>query len=448
MKRDAANRLDHWLGSAERKPLIIRGARQTGKTWLVRDLAERHQRKRVEVNFERNPEWASYFRENNPKNILRNLAAETGQPINAADTLLFLDEIQAAPDVLASLRWFREEMPGLPVICAGSLLDFALAEHSFSMPVGRVTYLYLEPMSFLEFVRATGNQPLHQLLRSVTLTDPPDESIHKKCLELYRLYCLTGGMPESVKAWVASGEVNACFAVQADLLATLRDDFNKYGHNSELLRKTFASVARQLGSKFVLGHVDPAVRAADSKKALTQLALARVISLVRHSAGHGIPLGAETNSKFNKALMVDTGLVSAQLGLARMKPEEIHTMVFSNKGPLAEQFAGQQLRSALATDGDPELFYWQRTDGRQGEIDYLLQAGGRVVPVEVKSGSEGAMKSLHQFMADRRLDFAVRLDMNNLSKMPVQVKTTTGQPVHYTLQTIPVYLAERTLELI
>ncbi len=447
MKREASERLDRWLSQLDRKPLVIRGARQTGKTWIVRDLAERHNRQLVEINFERTPELASYFEEKDPAKILKNLSSELAQSIRPEDTLLFLDEIQAAPEVFACLRWFKEEMPELPVISAGSLLDFALAKHAFSMPVGRISYFYLEPMSFLEFVRASGNDPLYETLKTVALTDPLNEVLHRKCLELHRTYCLCGGMPEVVNKWITSGDMNECMTVQTDLLTTYRDDFNKYGKNSELLRKTLRSVAGQLGGKFVFNRVDQSVRSYETRNTLTLLAMARVVATVQHSSGNGIPLGAETNEKFLKALFVDVGLVSAQLGLAHMKPAEIEEMVFSNKGALAEQFAGQQIRYALSANGDPELYYWQRTSGRQGEIDYLLQSAGKILPVEVKSGREGSMKSLHQFMYDKKLSRAVRFDTNNLSKYDMSLKTTTGQPVQYALLSIPIYLAERIFEL-
>lgn len=447
MKREASERLDRWLKQSDRKPLVIRGARQTGKTWIVRDLAARHNRQLVEINFERTPELKSYFIEKDPAKILKNLSAELARPIRPEDSLLFLDEIQAAPEVFACLRWFKEEMPELPVISAGSLLDFVLAKHTFSMPVGRISYFYLEPMSFLEFVRASGNDPLYDTLKTVAFSDPLNEALHHKCMELYRTYCICGGMPEVVNKWISSGDMNECMSVQIDLLTTYLDDFNKYGRNQDMLQKTLRSVAEQLGNKFVMNRVDQTVRSYEIKNALSLLAMARVISTVHHSAGNGIPLGAETNDKFLKAFLVDTGLVSAQLGLAKMKPAEIQNVVFSNKGGLAEQFTAQQIRYALSTDDDPELYYWQRTAGRQGEIDYLLQARGTVLPVEVKGGSKGSMKSLHQFMYDKKLPRAVRFDTNNLSSSNLALKTTTGQPVQYTLLSIPIYLAERILEL-
>ncbi len=198
----------------------------------------------------------------------------------------------------------------------------------------------------------------------------------------------------------------------------------------------------------MLSRVSDDERAAPIKNALMQLATARVVSPVWHTAGNGIPLGAELNDKFFKILMVDIGLVSAQLGVGRMRAEEIDHAIFSNKGALAEQFAGQQIRSALAANSDPELFYWQRTGGRQGKIDYLIQSGNCIVPIEIKSGTGGKMKSLHQFMFDKKLTNAVRFDSNIGSRMPMDVKTTQGDPVQYNLLSIPLYLAERVFELL
>lgn len=162
-----------------------------------------------------------------------------------------------------------------------------------------------------------------------------------------------------------------------------------------------------------------------------------------HTTGNGLPLGAESNEKFFKALMLDIGLVSVQLGLSGIKKSDIQDVIFSNKGGLAEQFVGQQLRSAQTPLEDPQLYYWQKTGGRQGKIDYIVQVENSVVPLEVKSGPAGSMKSLHQFMADKKLDLAVRCNMNLPSVETIGMKTTLSQPVSYKLISIPVYLAAR-----
>ena len=444
MIRSAARELDQWLKSPSRKPMVLRGARQVGKTWLVRDLAKRHGLQLIELNLERFPDLVDLFSENRPEAVLLNLEAELSAPVNRQSAILFLDEIQAAPELFSKLRWFREDMPDLPVIAAGSLLDFALHKYQFSMPVGRVSYFYLEPMSFFEFLQASGHGALYRKLSSVSLASGLATSLHEKCLKLFQTYCLMGGMPEVVQAWINTGNPGECIKIQHDLLATFRDDFHKYGEGMEAaaLDKIMLSVARQLGNKFVYSRVDPSSKAGPIKKAFHLLCRAKVCSKVAHSTGNGLPLGAESNEKFFKALMVDIGLISAQLGISSTRRREAEALVFSNKGGLAEQFVGQQLRAIKSPLVDASLFYWQRTGGRQGEIDYLLQHGNRVVPVEVKSGPAGSMKSLHQFMAEKGLDFAVRCNFNLPSIENIKLKTTLGKPVSYRLLSIPVYLTQ------
>ena len=242
-----------------------------------------------------------------------------------------------------------------------------------------------------------------------------------------------------------SKNLKSCMKIQHDLLATYRDDFHKYGGEIDAgtLSKIMLSVAEQLGNKFIYSRVDPTSKMTRIKKAFTLLSQAKVCTKVVHTTGNGLPLGAESNEKFFKALMVDVGLVSVQLGLLSTKYSEVKKIIFSNKGGLAEQFVGQQLRAAQTPITESHLFYWQRTGGRMGEIDYIIQHGNRIVPVEVKSGSSGSMKSLHQFMAEKRLDFAVRCNINRPSVNNIRVKTTLGKPVSYRLLSIPVYLTER-----
>jgi predicted AAA+ superfamily ATPase len=257
-------------------------------------------------------------------------------------------------------------------------------------------------------------------------------------------------MPEVVQEWVNNKKLTSCIKIQQDLLATYRDDFHKYGGKTDagMLNKILLSVAEQLGNKFIYSRVDPAKKLVQIKKALSLLSLARVCTKVLHTSGNGIPLGAESNEKFFKALMLDIGLISVQLGLSSIKHSEAKNIIFSNMGGLAEQFVGQQLRACQTPLEPGELFYWQRTGGRLGEIDYVIQHGNRVVPVEVKSGSAGSMKSLHQFMADKRLNFAVRFNINLPSVENIKVKTTLGKPVSYRLLSLPVYLTERLDDLI
>jgi len=450
MIRFAAKELDKWLNNPNRKPMVMRGARQVGKTWIVRDLANRHKLQLIELNFERLPSLADLFSENDPAEILRNIEAELATTIKPDSSLLFLDEIQAAPQLFSKLRWFKEDMQPLPVIAAGSLLDFALNKYRYSMPVGRITYFHLDSMSFFEFLQAIGNKALYKKISSLSLGTRLPDSLHKKCLGLYHDYCLVGGMPEVLKEWVDSKKLQSCLKLQQDLLATYRDDFHKYGGEIEagLLNRLLLSIAVQLGNKFVYSRVDLAKKLVQIRDALTRLDQAKVCTKVLHTAGNGLPLGSESNEKFFKTLMLDIGLISVQLGLSSARHLEAKKIIFSNKGGMAEQFVGQQLRAAQTPLETPQLFYWQRIGGRLGEIDYLIQHGNRVVPVEVKSGSAGSLKSLHQFMAEKRFDLAVRCNIYQPAVEDISVKTTLGQPVSYRLLSLPVYLTERLHELI
>jgi len=452
MKRFASQKLDQWLKKSNRKPLIIRGARQVGKTWLVRDFAKRLNKKLVELNFEKNPNHVDLFFNNNIKNIMSNIDAEFDIQINPKNSILFLDEIQAAPELLSKLRWFKEEFPELPVIAAGSLLEFTLNTFQYSMPVGRVTYLHLEQMSFLEFILAQGKDALYERLCSPDIwkKDQLPVSLHEKTLALYQEYCLLGGMPEVIKSWIDHKQIAECIQIQQDLLSTYRDDFHKYGGKIDprLLSKIMLSVSRQLGNKFVYSHVDSTFKIEPIKKALHLLSLAKVCTKVMHTSGNGIPLGAESNEKFFKTILLDIGLISVQLGLSSLKPSDLKDLILINKGGLAEQFVGQQIRMAQSFTSEPQLYYWQKTKGGQAELDYVIQYGNTIVPIEIKSGKSGSMKSLHHFMNEKKLELAIRFNANYAETIDMNVKTTQGKPVNYVLLSLPIYFAERIYDIL
>ena len=444
MKRSTADFLDKWINDSDRKPLVLRGARQVGKTWLVRDLAQRHGRTLVELNMERRPELADHFQLNDPRRAMSDLSADLGLPISPETCLLFIDEVQATPHLLAFLRWFHEDMPEMPVVAAGSLLDFALRDHEFSMPVGRISYCYLEPVSFYEFLDASSNELLKSALIAAGETLELTPRLHQRALELFSEYCLVGGLPEVVSDWIAKRDDARRLQLQRDLIATYRDDFNKYRGRipADLLRGVMDAIPRQLGGRFVYSHVAVEAKHRDIKQALELLRLARVCHRVDHTAANGLPLGAETNPGTFKMILVDVGLAAVQLGLSRLDLRDLNAVVWANKGGIAEQFVGQHLRCLSQAYEDPGLFYWQRTEGRQGEIDYIIQHGSHVIPVEVKAGKAGAMKSLHAFMHGKQLSCALRLDANPPSSQEVDVQTTTGDPVKYRLLSLPLYMVE------
>jgi len=452
MKRIASVELSAWLEGEGRKPLIIRGARQVGKTWLVRDLARTSGLDLVEINFEQNPLAARWFSSNDPRQILGELSLALDRDVLPGKRLLFLDEIQAGRAVLGSLRWFAEQLPGLAVVAAGSLLDFALADAAARVPVGRVSYLHLEPMSFPEFLQAHGQARLLQTLSSWSPGDELPPAGHDAATSWFDRFVMVGGMPAVVAADVERGDPRECRRLQGDLITTFRDDFARYAGRMDalILDNVLLAAASMLGRKFVAARVGEGVKQHQASRALELLCQARLCHRVLHTAANGIPLGGEVNPRLRKVLLLDVGLVHGLLGTPAASTFPRWTALAPQvRGQLTEQVAGQQLRLVQARPGhEPSLHYWQREGGRAGEIDFVLQCGARIVPVELKAGAAGAMKSLHQFMFDKRLSLAVRLDTNPPSLQPMDLATTQGQPVRYTLLNLPHYLSWRIGELI
>jgi hypothetical protein len=444
MIRDMGASFDEWLGDRGRKPLVLRGARQVGKTWLVRDLCARSGRALVEINFERDPGMRRHFASNDPRKVLAELSLTLGSDVAPARSLLFLDEIQAVPEMLAKLRWFSEELPELPVVAAGSLMDLMLTQSTFHAPVGRIRCLHVEPMGFSEYLRAHGQDRLWKALDGWRPGGKLSPAAHEQATAWFHRYGMVGGMPAVVNADVEGRGARACRELQKDLVATYRDDFAKYGGRMDrtILDATLAAAARSLGRKFVYARVDQAVKQHQARHALELLAQARLCHLVRHSSANGLPLAGEMKDNLRKVVLLDVGLLHALLGTPALSAfPDWRALAPQVRGQMSEQLAGQQLRLLDSAVGDgPALCYWQREGGRPGEIDYLLQLAGRIVPIETKAGSVGAMKSLHQFMFDKRLDLAVRLDDNPPSVFEVSVKTTQGNPVKYRLLSLPLYL--------
>jgi predicted AAA+ superfamily ATPase len=416
----------------------------------VREVARRANRDLVELNFERDPRHARGFAASDPKQILGELSLMMGRDISVERSLLFLDEIQAAGEILGKLRWFAEELPQLPVIAAGSLLEFALAEHAFSMPVGRVGFLHLEPMGFEEYLRAHGETKLVAALVDWRPGQPLSPAAHTRALDWFHRYAMVGGMPAVVAADVAGESPRACRDLQRDLAATFRADFTKYAGRMDrsVLDHVLSAIARSLGRKFVYAQAADGVKQHQAKRALELLAAARLSHTVRYAAASGIPLGGDAPDKLRKAILLDVGLFHALADTpAGERFPPWHDLAPAVRGQLAEQLVGQALLLGGDPTGDgPQLFYWQREAGRPGEIDFVVQAGGRIVPIELKSGASGAMKSLHQFMFDKKLQFAVRLDENPPSLAAIDVATTQGDPARYRLLSLPLYLAWRTID--
>ncbi|MFY9342630.1 MAG: ATP-binding protein [Planctomycetota bacterium] len=431
---------------------MLRGARQVGKTWLVRDLAARNGRELVEANLERDPRLARVFAGGDPRRMLGDLALALRRPIAPGQTLLFLDEIQAAPQAFGSLRWFAEEMPALPVVAAGSLLEFALADAAMRMPVGRVTYRHVEPMGFAEFLRAHSQD---ELLARLTAWRPGQgigDTVHDAATSWYERFAMVGGMPAVVAADVEHADPRRCRQLQTDLLTAYRDDFRRYVGRMDpaVLDRVLLAVAEQLGDKFVHARVGDGVKQQQVVRALELLAQARVVTAVPHSTANGLPLGGSVHARNRKVVLLDIGLAHGLLGTpATASFPAWSQLTDAVRGRLAAQLAGQQLRVLEpALGSEPSLHYWQRSAGRPGEIDYLLQAAQRIVPVELKSGAAGAMKSLHQFVHERGLRTALRSDTNAPSVQDIEVKTTVGDTARYRILNLPGYLLWRAADLL
>ena len=442
MERDHTSFLQDWLHSDGRKPLIIRGARQVGKTWLIRDLALREQRRLIEINFEKQPEFKSLFSSNNPNEILLNIAAAGEVKVDPSKSILFLDEIQAAPELLEKLRWFYEERPEMPVVAAGSLLEFALAKHSFSMPVGRISYMYLEPLSFEEFLDAMGHHELRTYVRDYDWKAAIPEAIHGQLMKLVKEYLLVGGMPATAACWAKERDVKAVHQIHVDLLATYRDDFSKYRGRLAIdrLDEVLRSVPCQLGKKFVYKNVNAEIGTAPLKQALDLLCQATVCNRVVSTSANGLPLGAESDEKFSKVIMLDCGLCSASLGLSLDQLQNISELSFINSGGMAEQFVGQQLRAIFPPYMPPATYYWLRKKGTDAEVDYVVQHQTLVLPIEVKAGATGTLKSLHQFMKEKKASMAIRINSDVPRFGPVHVKDSVGTVIEYQLVSLPFYL--------
>lgn len=415
-KRNIDRQLAEWRTSPDHKPLLIRGARQVGKSSAVRQLG-RLFKYYVEVNLETQRNLHPCFTDNmDVRRICQIISVTLGIPVIPGETLLFLDEIQECPNAIKALRYFREDYPELHVIAAGSLLEFALEELP-SFAVGRVRSFYLFPFSFDEFLAAQGLDSLlafkQQYVREGT---PLPEPVHDKLKEQLRTFFLVGGMPEAVGKWITRQSFLECSRVHNDILDSYMQDFAKYKRHvsPDLLRQVLRSVARQAGQKFVFAQASQEVPAATVKLCLRMLTLAGLIIPVKHTAANGLPLGAEENSKYVKYLFLDLGLMQTMLSLPAADILQASDVDFVNKGAASEMFAGLELQKIHDSFVKPELFYWQNTDkGAMGEIDYLTVIGGQIIPIEVKAGTRGKMQSLYGFMTKHSSAFGIRSSLEN-----------------------------------
>ena len=439
-------KLVKWLNKPHRKPLIIRGARQVGKSTLVRQLANLNDRFCLELNFERNPELADFFVGNDPKKIIQTLALYAKRPLDPATTILFLDEIQTAPNILATLRYFYEEFPEFPVVVAGSLLDFVLEAPEFSMPVGRIEYFHLGPLSFEDFLIALGETALVEWMKTLSIHDAIPLPIHKRALELVKQFWLIGGMPEAVAHYSEFHDFQEVDNIKQNILQTYRDDFHKYGRIKQipLLRRVFQTIPGLIGQTLKYVQIDRESKSTQVREALEDLHMAKIIHLIYHTHANGLPLRAQIDLKIFKVIFLDIGLQCAALGLNNLDIIKGPEWAWINRGSLAEQFIGQALLKQNPTYQAPELFYWTREKAQAAaELDYIWQYENNIIPIEVKAGKTGRLKSLHYFIREKGWTFAVRFNTDLPTIFQETAKLADESSITYRLLSLPFYLAEQ-----
>jgi predicted AAA+ superfamily ATPase len=434
--------IETWLVRSNRKPLVIRGARQVGKSTLVRQSISHVKLELMEVNCEQNPQLDAVFKTLNISKIIDELESLPGKKPIQENTVIFLDEVQATPHALAALRYFFEERPDIKIICAGSLLEFALAEHDFSMPVGRIEFLHIVPMDFEEFLQARAEHKLLHVLQTFTLDNPPSDAQHQRLLELQKQYCFVGGMPEAVREYCQEQRLSAARSVHDAIIETYKTDFAKYGLKQDLprLAQVLDHAAQRVAKRVKFTHLLAETQSKTIRRLLALLIQARLLSVVTHSDASDIPLGADMRSEVFKLLLVDVGLLNALLQMPWKDLNVESALMSVRDGSIAEQFVGQELIASIGS-GKQELHFWLR-DGKSvnAEVDYLVIEGGRIVPIEVKAGKSGSLRSLRIFCELRRSKFALRFDANPPSIQEISYSNDTPNQ-RWSLISLPLYAA-------
>lgn len=418
MKRLIDYHLKQWKDSPMRQPLLLRGARQVGKTHAARELGKSFS-SFVEINLEENEDARKIFDGNlTAQEIVIKLEAIAGKSIIPRETLLFLDEIQAAPRAILALRYFYEQMPELHVIAAGSLLDFAIEQ--VGVPVGRVQFMYMYPLSFIEYLAAIKSKHAIQLLLEHPIDTEISQAIHEMLLQELGQYLALGGMPQVLQMWQESKKIQSCAEIQSRIIATYRQDFSKYARTKQIkyVELVFEEVPRQLSRPFKYSEIEGEYRKRELAPALDLLATASVIHKVFFSPGQGIPLGYGTNPLDYKVLLIDVGIAQKMLdaNISRWFIDPLKE--FINKGELLEAFIGLELIAYASPHDKKRCYYWHRQERTsQAEVDYLVQLGREIVPVEVKSGAGKNIRSMRTFLESHpQSPYGIKFSTHNFAK--------------------------------
>ncbi|MDR0849332.1 MAG: ATP-binding protein [Propionibacteriaceae bacterium] len=393
--RDAMRKLVQWQQSPRRKPLVVQGIRQCGKTWLLKEFGRTRFRSTAYVSFDENPEYEEFFAVKDVERIVENLSLVTGVPITGPDSLLILDEIQNCPAALNSLKYFHENRPDLPVAAAGSLLGISLAGSGF--PVGQVDFLKMYPLTFGEFLRANGADTLADYAEQVSRLEPVPAAFLNPLDEQLKTYLVTGGMPEPIRAWAEERDLSLVETALSQILRAYELDFAKHAKPTDFpkISLIWASLPSQLSrenKKFLYQSVKPGARAREYEDALQWLIGADLVTKVFRSTAPGLPISAYDDLGAFKIYLADVGLLRR---LARLTPSAVLEQdqnLTEFRGAMTENYVLQSLLPQL--DGVPR--YWSQSNPPY-EVDFLVQHENRVLPVEVKSGKAVASRSLTKF---------------------------------------------------
>lgn len=443
MKRFFTEYLIDWKNRSHRKPLIVRGARQVGKTFTIEEFGNENFDKVIKVNFEEAPELKQFFITNNVRQIVQNLETYFGKKILLSGTLLFLDEIQTCPEAIVTLRYFYENIPDLHVIAAGSLLDHALNDLQYSMPVGRVEFAYMYPLCFYEFLDAVGETLLVEFLQNYNITKKIPSPIHNKLIGLVRLYFFIGGMPEAVNVYAETKSLINTERIHESIIKSLEFDFAKYGTRSQqiTMTKLLRYIPKVTGQKFKYANFDNSIRSDAIKKALDLLGMSRIVQLVHNTKATRPPLEHGVVEKVFKTLFLDIGLSNHIL---KLRLTDMENISLYNEGSLAEQFIGQELLCMPPYFTENNVYYWMREKRNSAaEIDYVVQSGNQIAPIEVKAGKSGTLKSLQIFVTEKNLSKAIRFNSDLPSSVQVDTSikiNNTMTKVNFQLVSLPFYL--------
>jgi predicted AAA+ superfamily ATPase len=408
---------------ARQVPLLVRGARQTGKSHIIRQYGSLEFAHLAEVNLELSPHFKECFKSLNTVAMCRDIEVLSNTKLVDGKSLLFIDEIQESAEAILSLRAFKEQRSGLDLVAAGSLIEFALDDEALrTFPVGRINFAWLHPMSFREFIDACGETQIAALLSSCSITKQNSSTqisaaIHQKLLGLIREYFVIGGMPEVVDVYRETKSYLEAKQVQSRLSLGYVADFVKYRgrYDHRKLQTILSAVPRLVGKQFKFSQVDTGVRARDLKQPLMDLEKAGLVRLVRATSANGVPLASEEREGKFKVQFLDIGLMLNMLGL-NLGALPIDDALFANEGALAEQFVGQELLANESPDSPPQLYYWHReAKGAEAEVDFVLAVDGLVIPIEIKAGTTGALRSLRLFMKEKNSKLAIRISQQPLS---------------------------------